>query len=109
MRTDAYADRDERDGWRGFALRSRSSRFLMILLLAVSVGFCSRSALAQTWTGATSGLWNGANWSSDPFLPISGPNTALVFSAPGIGGTTLTQNLGNPFVLNSIRFNPSAP
>lgn len=58
------------------------------------------SAFAQTWTGGGDNIsWNqAANWNS---LPVSGPGTGIVFNNPA--AVVSNQNLGNPFVLNSLQ------
>lgn len=53
---------------------------------------------AQAWNSVTDQNWNvAANWTA---LPVSGPTTGLTVAAFRTGGTQ--QNLGNPFVLNSL-------
>src|SRR5262245_31981833 len=61
---------------------------------------------AQTWTGAASHWWNDpANWKGG--LPVSGPATVLTFGASTRLGPN--NNLGNPFVLNTLFFDATAP
>jgi fibronectin-binding autotransporter adhesin len=95
--------------WRLIMIHTR--RVFHALFAAVLFGICAGPAIAQTWTGASNGLWNVAsNWSSNPSVPVSGTDTALIFNASGVGGTLLTQNLvTNPFLLNVITFNKIAP
>ncbi len=80
------------------------------LLAALLTLCCALPASAQTWIGNTSGSWNVAsNWSSNPNLPVSSIDTALIFNAAGPGGVLLTQNLApNPFLLNSLSFNAAS-
>ncbi len=71
--------------------------------LAVALLFPSPGR-AQTWLGGTSGNWNlAANWSGGT-LPTSSRNTAIVFSGTPANAST-TQNIANPFTLNSITVN----
>jgi autotransporter-associated beta strand protein len=88
-----------------FKLRFRASRFLFTVFAAflVSAGVAN----AQTWISPTSGNWsNPANWT--PGVPTSGPTTSLVFTASGSSGYTASNDLGNPFQVNSLTFQNSS-
>src|SRR6266566_671100 len=93
------------------ANRTGPRQILRRAILAAVPFFCGAlPAAAQTWTGNVSADWNVApNWSSNPSLPISGINTALIFGATGAGGANLNQNLASPFILNSLTFTALAP
>lgn len=71
---------------------------LVPMAVLVSLGLPSLLQ-AQVWNSVIDQNWNVAgNWSA---LPVSGPTTSLSVSSFVTGGTQ--QNLGNPFVLNSLR------
>lgn len=81
-----------------FAYTSQNFR-TATLLIAGLAGFLFPSRLqAQMWNSMIDQNWNvAANWTA---LPVSGPTTGLSVAAFRTGGTQ--QNLGNPFVLNSL-------
>jgi fibronectin-binding autotransporter adhesin len=73
--------------------------------VAFLVALAADRARAQTWTGAASGAWNNSgNWSS---LPANGNQTQLTFGASA--NSTMTQNLYNPFNLQTMTFSAGAP
>jgi autotransporter-associated beta strand protein len=72
---------------------------------AVALGALATPALAQTWIGAATGNWDaGTNWQGG-VSPVSDPTTALVFSSGNAAAITATNNLGSPFLVNSLAFN----
>src|ERR1051325_4433236 len=67
------------------------------------------SATTYTWTGGstTSNHWSdSANWTSG--VPVSGPNTAIVFSSAGAQSASSPNSFQdlppNPFTLASLEF-----
>jgi autotransporter-associated beta strand protein len=73
--------------------------FSILLLLGLATGV----AQAQTWIGTADGNWStSANWT--PGIPVSSPTTALIFNGYGSFTYTATNNIGNPFQLNSLTF-----
>ncbi len=72
---------------------------------AVTLGTLASSALGQTWIAPAAGNWNvGTNWQGS-VPPVSDPTTALVFTSGNAAAITATNNIGTPFVLNSLTFN----
>jgi fibronectin-binding autotransporter adhesin len=83
----------------------RGACFLLPAILATFTVCEVRAQVGQTWTagGAADGAWsNTANWGGT--LPTQGAATSITFN--GTAGTTvLNQDLGTPFVLNTLAFN----
>jgi autotransporter-associated beta strand protein len=88
-------------------LRRRATLFATALVLLPAAPL---PATEYTWIGggpnsnwsATSGFPSfRSNWDTGPFLPPSDPGTALIFARPG---GNATNDIDNPFVLNSITF-----
>ncbi|HEY1378663.1 MAG TPA: autotransporter-associated beta strand repeat-containing protein [Gemmataceae bacterium] len=87
-------------------LRTRpTGRAAAVFLLAL---VSTSPAAGQTWTGAASNLWNvAANWTSNPVLPPSNPNTRLTFAeTPTIN---MVNNIPGTFQLNRMTFGILAP
>jgi autotransporter-associated beta strand protein len=72
---------------------------------AVALGSFATSAVGQTWSSPFTGNWSdGTNWLGG-VPPVSDPTTAVVFTSDYISGPiTATNNLGSPFVVNSLTF-----
>jgi hypothetical protein len=79
---------------------------LAATLALLPLVIANRTAQAQTWVDNT-GVWsNGTNWNTGA-PPVPGPTTALVFNASGTQSYTATNDIANPFDLNSVTFNNS--
>lgn len=80
--------------------RDRNMNFMRGSVIAcLGCGILSSEVQAQQWSSVIDQNWNVAgNWTA---LPVSGPTTSLSVASFVTGGTQ--QNLGNPFVLNSLR------
>ena len=91
-------------------------------LIPIAISVCALGsagfASAQTWTNTTTGTssWStGTNWDTTPVAPVSGTTTAVKFFADNTtvlsGGVAIvaTQNIANPFTLNSLALNGSGP
>src|SRR4051812_20247945 len=88
----------------GAALLAASSG---VLALATSL-FTPSSASAQTWNNPVTGSWNLAgNWIGN-VQPASSDVAVVTFNATAGQSYTSTQNLGTPFTLNTMVFNPAA-
>jgi T5SS/PEP-CTERM-associated repeat protein len=64
----------------------------------------------STWNNAAGGNWSvGSNWSGGT-APTSGTSTALTFGSPATQTATYTatNNIADPFTLNSLTFNNTA-
>ncbi len=63
------------------------------------------SAQTFTWEGPLSGTstWSAANWSPGT-PPVGGGTNVSLFFTGATTGYTANNNLGNPFVVNSIQF-----
>jgi fibronectin-binding autotransporter adhesin len=81
-------------------------RFFRIGGAAVVAALFCQSAAAQTWAGGgANGNWSTpANWSGG--TPASGAGTALTFG--GVAQLATTQDIANPFLLNSLTFQAGA-
>ncbi|HMP01132.1 MAG TPA: hypothetical protein PKC45_01405, partial [Gemmatales bacterium] len=79
----------------------------LLLLVPVTILACVTPAQAQTyvWNGPLTGTtnWSAGLWS--PGTPPSGGGTGVALFFTGTNGSYVaTNNLGNPFVLNSMEF-----
>jgi fibronectin-binding autotransporter adhesin len=84
-------------------LRHRS----WLIIVAGLSALAASPAAAQTWTGAVSGSWTDAgNW-SPAGVPVSGPNTQLIFGAAA--NAAMTDDIAGAFALNSMTFNAGGP
>jgi fibronectin-binding autotransporter adhesin len=85
--------------------RWRAVALLACLSLGLSAPQLVTAQTSGTWTpttGANNGLWNDVgNWIGGT-LPTSGSATTLTFGATS-GTSLLNQNLGAPFILNSLQ------
>jgi autotransporter-associated beta strand protein len=87
---------------RRMAASSRCVPFFVAALLVPSLGL-PEAATGQTWAVGT-GNWNvGGNWVGG-VAPASNINTALTFDSQANARYTSTNNIANPFLLNSITF-----
>jgi hypothetical protein len=85
-------------------LRRHSSWLIIVAGLSA---LAASPAAAQTWTGAASGSWaNAANW-SPAGVPVSGPNTQLIFGAAA--NAAMTDDIAGAFSLNTMTFNAGSP
>src|ERR1700751_466957 len=82
-----------------------------LALAFVALSFHRARAATSTWTGDTSISQNwsfGLNWGGT--APTSATTTDLIFAGTtntGTLGTPLSNDIANPFVLNSIAFSSS--
>jgi autotransporter-associated beta strand protein len=79
---------------------------------AVAIGSLAGSAMGQTWIGAGTAAANqnfslNANWlgNSAPALGTVATPVSLTFFSGNAGAVTATNNLGTPWVANSLSFN----
>jgi autotransporter-associated beta strand protein len=71
---------------------------------AVALGSLANAAMGQTWVGPASDNWSTtANWQGG--VPVSGATTALVFRSANGAAITANNDLGTPFLINSLAFN----
>ncbi|MEY3896689.1 MAG: hypothetical protein RLZZ214_2209, partial [Verrucomicrobiota bacterium] len=89
----------------------------LALVTVCALGFTGLAS-AQTWTNTATGTstWStGTNWDTSPTAPVSGTTTAVRFFADNttvLGGgvaITATQDIANPFTLNSLALNGTGP
>src|SRR5205823_1962090 len=60
---------------------------------------------AQTWLDPTSGSWSvGANWLGG-VAPVSSASTQLTFNSSGSQSYTATNDIADPFMLNTLNLN----
>jgi autotransporter-associated beta strand protein len=72
---------------------------------AVVLGSLTGSALGQTWVGTSGGSFSDTTKWQGGTAPVSGPTTALVFTAGNTGNIQANQNITSPFLVNSLSFN----
>jgi autotransporter-associated beta strand protein len=70
-------------------------------------------ATVFTWAGGGGLNWNDPlNWDTNPTIPNSNTATDIIFNTTTnigvLNSSTLTQNIGNPMIINSISFGTSA-
>jgi autotransporter-associated beta strand protein len=84
------------------------SRLRMLPLAAgaaVTLSALAGAAFGQTytWIGPTGTFSDGTKWQGGT-APVSDPGTALVFSSGNAAAITASNNIGSPFVVNSLTF-----
>src|SRR5262245_11651579 len=87
--------------------RAPRPRWIVCFICAALIGGTAAPAPAQSiWIGggATGDWMNAANWTPAP--PTSSPTTAILFA--GANNLSTSNNIANPFVLNSLGFDVSA-
>jgi autotransporter-associated beta strand protein len=90
---------------------SRSLRCAALFAAACAGLALSRAADAQyTWISNSSGNWSSpGNWASSNVPPAGGgTSVGLTFLNTAAAAWTATNDLGNPFVLNSLTLNSSS-
>jgi autotransporter-associated beta strand protein len=75
---------------------------LVLSLIGGLLGFNTTNA--QTWIKPTNDFWSNANAWNPPGAPVSGSSTSLIFHAGSADSYQATNDLGNPFQLNSLTF-----
>jgi autotransporter-associated beta strand protein len=88
-------------------LRPRLVGLVWLIVLAGITNPAIGQTPTDTWSTATNGVWSGAgNWLGGSAPPSGGdPARVLQFGIySGQSSYTATNDLGNPFVLNGIRF-----
>jgi fibronectin-binding autotransporter adhesin len=90
----------------GGGVRARVRVLPLAAGAAVAVGSIASSALGQfTWVGNTGNFSTAGNWQGGVQPPLSSPTTALTFFSGNAAAITATNDLGTPFVANSLTFN----
>src|SRR5690349_3530432 len=88
------------------SVRSRLQMLPLAAGAAVALGSMASSALGQfVWVGNTGTFSASANWQNGLQPPLSSPTTALAFFSGNAAAITATNDLGTPFVANSLTFN----
>src|SRR6476469_4166601 len=86
------------------------SRARMLCAAAAALIVLAGTAPAQTWSNPAGGNWSvGTNWVGGT-APVSANTTALTFSdlAASAASFTATNDIADPFTLNSLTVNHTA-
>jgi autotransporter-associated beta strand protein len=96
------------DGVTASAVRSRLQLLPLAAGAAATLGSMVSPALGQTWIGGASGNFSvSTNWLGNvaPALGTTGTPTNLTFSTGSGSAIAANNNLGSPWVANSLTFN----